>query len=183
MPTFGHRQNPDLSVEKKRNGQAVRNNGKKNDFNLKYCTENPKNRDTTLLYLSFIYNTTINRLTGTTPLFMFHRQEYQCSVDILYAKPHDGVLIKERFEEKLVELFRDPHKSPIKVLGRTNVDERISTGGKFVVNLMRRVTNSSLYGRKKNIWSKKSFGQWEGPYVVMARVFRSQLLVTKVSNP
>ena len=41
--------------------------------------------DTTLPYLNFVYNTTINRLTGATPFSMVHGQECQYPVDLFYA--------------------------------------------------------------------------------------------------
>ena len=46
------------------NGRTGRRNTKIANVILKYCAENPRTWDTTLPYSNFVYNTTINRITG-----------------------------------------------------------------------------------------------------------------------
>ena len=99
------------------NESAGRLDEKITEVVLKYCVENPRPWDTTLPYLNFGYNTTINRITGATLFSMVHGQECLYPVDLFYAKPHDEPLIKNDFAEWLDEQFRDAHGSVREVLG------------------------------------------------------------------
>ena len=115
----------------------------------KYCAENPKTWDTMLLYLSFVHNTTIHRMTGATPFSLVHDQEYQCPIEMFYAKLHDEVLTKDGFAEELDEFFREAHSIAREILGRINDDRRISTGRKFMENHMQLEIKSGC-GRRKS---------------------------------
>ena len=98
-------------------GQTDRHNRKMADVILKFWAENPKKRDTTLPYLNFVYNKTINRREGARPFSMVHEQECQYQVDMFYAKPHDEPSTKDGFMEWLDEQFRGAHSSAREVLG------------------------------------------------------------------
>ena len=84
---------------------------------LKVCAEYPRMWDTILPYLNFVYNTTINRITGATPFSMVHGQECQYPVDVFNAKPHDEVMVNDSFAEGLEEIFRGAHSSIREVFG------------------------------------------------------------------
>ena len=85
------------------NERTGRHNAKMAEVVLKYCVENPRTWDMNLPYLNFVYNTTINRITGDTPFSIVHGQECQFPVDLFYAKPHDESLTKDGFAEWLDE--------------------------------------------------------------------------------
>ena len=87
------------------NGSTGRQKTKMAKVVLKYCAENPRTWDTTLPYLTFVYNTTINRITGATQFSMVHKQECQYTVDLFYAKLHNEVMMKDGFGDWLDKQF------------------------------------------------------------------------------
>ena len=132
--------------------------------------------------LNFVYNTTMNRITGATPFSMVHGQECQYPNELSYAKHNEEPLIKDGFAEWLDEQLRDAHGSAIEVLGmdqRRQKDEYwkkihgepYATGDKIWV------------WSKENLKSKNTFNPWEGPYVVMVRISEVTYKVAKQSTP
>ena len=59
----------------KGNGKTGEHNSKIAHVILKYCAENPRTWDSALPYMYFVYNTTINRISGATPFSMLHGEE------------------------------------------------------------------------------------------------------------
>ena len=126
----------------------------------KYCAENPKTWDTMLPYLSFVYNTTINRTTGATPFSLVHGRECQYPMDLFYSKPHDEVLTKDGFAEELDELFRDAHSSAREIFG---TDQRRQEDQYW------KKVHGEPYAAGDKIWvwakekfkSRKHFDPWE----------------------
>ena len=87
MPTLGIDKTQTYPYKPRANERTRRHNVKMTEVVLTYCVENSKTWDTTLPYLNFVYNTTINRKTGALPFSMVHGQECQYPVDLFYAKP------------------------------------------------------------------------------------------------
>ena len=172
----------------KENGRTRRHNAKMAEVVLNFCAENTRMWDTTLPYLNFVYNTTINRKTGATPFCLVHGEECQYPVDLFFAKPHDEMMMRDGFAELLDiaewldKQFRDAHSSARELL-ETDQSRQKSYYWKKI--------HGEPYASGDKVWvwsqetskSKKSFDLWEGPYVLMARLSEVRYKLSKVSNP
>ena len=69
------------------NGQVEGFNRVIADMFQKYCAEKPHEWDAHLLYLSFVYNTTVHRTIGATPYSMIFEREAQYLIDLFVPKP------------------------------------------------------------------------------------------------
>ena len=91
-------------------------------------------------------------------------------------------MVKDVFAKWLDEQFRDAHSSARELLG-TNQRRQKSYYWKKI--------HGEPYANDDKVWvwsqetskSKKYFGLWEGPYVVMARLSEVKYKLSKVSNP
>ena len=138
----------------KGNGQTNRHNMKMADVILKFCAEKLKKWDTTLPYLNFVYNTTINRTRGARPFSMVHGQECQYPVEMFYAEPHNKPSTKDGFMERPDEQLRDAHSSAREVLGMDQRRQKDQYRKKLH-------GEPSEAGEKVWVWAKERAGQRE----------------------
>ena len=99
------------------NGQVERHNCVDADVLSKYCAENPRDWDTLLPYVNFVYNTTIHRTTGATPFSLVYGQECQYPFDLFYPKPHGQERTQNEFVDWLNRQFREANSHARELLG------------------------------------------------------------------
>ena len=78
----------------------------------KYCAEKPQEWDVYLLYITFVYNTTVHRTIGATPYSMIFGREAQYRIDLFVPKPPVDSRLKlgknaEELNERLYEIHRE----------------------------------------------------------------------------
>ena len=99
------------------NGQVERHNRVIADVLSKYCAENPRDWDTMLPYVNFVYNTTIHMTTGATRFSLVYGQECQYPIDLFYPKPHHQERTQSVFVDWLDRQFREAHWHARELLG------------------------------------------------------------------
>ena len=99
------------------NGQVERHNRVIANILSKYCAENPRDWDTMLPYVNFVYNTTIHRTTGATSFSLVYGQECQYAIDLFYPKPHNQKKTQNEFVDWLNRQFREVHSHERERLG------------------------------------------------------------------
>ena len=127
------------------NGEVERHNRVIADVLSKYCAENPRDWDTMLPYVNFVYNTTIHRTTGATPFSLVYGQECQYRIDLFYPKPHDQEGTQNAFVDWLHRQFSEAHshaREPIKT------DRKINFIRKFLGN---HTKSKTKFGFSQNI--------------------------------
>ena len=94
------------------NGQVQRFNRVIADTLSKYCAEKPQELDVYLLYITFVYNTTVHRTRRATPYSMIFGREAQYTIDLFVPKPPGDPGLKlsdnaEEVNERLYEIHRE----------------------------------------------------------------------------
>ena len=93
-------------------GQVERINRVIADTLSKYCVEKPQDWDVYLLYITFVYITTVYRTIGATPYSMIFGREAQYPIDLFVPKPPGDLRLKlgenaEESNERLYEIHRE----------------------------------------------------------------------------
>ena len=71
------------------NGQVERFNRVIADTLSKYCAEKPQEWDVYMLYITFVYNTTVHRTVGAMPYSMINGREVKYPLDFFVPKPRE----------------------------------------------------------------------------------------------
>ena len=160
------------------NGQVERHNRVIADVLSKYCAENPRDWDTMLPYVNFVYNKTIHRTTGATPFSLVYGQECQYPIDLFYPKPHDQERTQNEFVDWLDRQFREAHSHARELLG-VNQNRQKDQFHKKVFGKPYEVDDKVWVFSKHKAKSKKFFLPWEGPYIVLERTSEVNYKVSK----
>ena len=99
------------------NGMVERHSRVVADVFSKYCANNPSGWDQKILYLKFVYNTTIHKTTGQTPFSLVFGEECKYPIDLLLPKAPGHEIANYEFTKWLNEQFREAHMNTRETLG------------------------------------------------------------------
>ena len=151
------------------NGQVERHNRVLADVISKYCSENPKEWESILPYVEFVYNTTVHKSTGETPFSLVFGDEAVYPIDLMFSKPPDTEPTVHEYTQLLDEKFREAHMCAPETLGAVQQRQK----DKFFKR-----TYGKPYQKDDKVWlfspqlakSKKFYLPWTGPYTVVRKI-------------
>ena len=163
------------------NGQVERHNRVLADVLSKYCSENPRDWESILPYVEFVYNTTIHRSTGKTPFCLVFGEEATYPIDLMYPKPPGNQLLVHEFTQLLDEKFREAHMNARNTLGSSQKRQKDQYFKK---------THGSPYKPDDLVWlfspqlarSRKFFLPWTGPYKVIRKISEVNYEISSEKN-
>ena len=99
------------------NGQVERHIRVLADVIKKYCSENPREWESILPYVLFVYKTTVQKSTEETPFPLVFGDEAVYPIDIIFSKPPDTELTVHEYTQLLDEKFWEAHMCARGTLG------------------------------------------------------------------
>ena len=122
-----------------------------------------------LLYVEFVYNTTVHNSTGETPFSLVFGDEAVYPIDLMFSKPPDTELTVHEYTQLLDEKFWEAHMCARETLGAVQQRQK----DKFFKR-----TYGKPYQKDDKVWhfspqlakSKKFCLPWTGPYTVVRKI-------------
>ena len=151
------------------NGQVERHNGVLADVISKYCSENPKEWESILPYVEFMYNTTVHKSTGETPFSLVFGDEAVYPIDLMFSKPPDTELTEHEYTQLLDEKVREAHMCARETLGAVQQKQKDKCFKR---------TYGKPYQKDDKVWlfspqlakSKEFYLPWTGSYTVVRKI-------------
>ena len=165
------------------NGQVERINRVIADTISKYCAEKPQECDLYLPHGVFVYNTTVLRTKGTTPLSMLFGKEAQYPIDLYYPKPPgDPRLELSEPAAELNEKLCEVHEHAQMTFGKEQRRQK---------DYYHRKVHGEAFKPGALAWllephkakSRKFYLPWQGHYEVLNRTSEVNYRICKKSAP
>ena len=151
------------------NGQVERHKRVLADVISKYCSESPREWESILLYVEFVYNTTVHKSTEETPFSLVFGDEAVYPIDLIFSRPTDTELKVHEYTQLFDEKFREAHICARETLGAVQQRQK----DKFFKR-----TYGKPYQKDDKVWllsrqlakSKKFYLSWTRPYTVVRNI-------------
>ena len=164
------------------NGQVEWFNKGIADTLSKYCAEKPQGWDLYLLYITFLYNTTVHRTLGATPYSMSFWREAQYPIDLFVPKsPGDPRLNLGENAEELNERFYEIHREAQMTMGTEHRREREYFNRKVHGEPFKIGDLVCLFEPNK-AKSRNFYLPWYCPFEVLSRTSEVTYMICKRGN-
>ena len=133
----------------------------------KYCANNPSSWDQMILYLNFVYSTTVHKTTGITPFLLVFGQECKYPIDLLLQKAPGHEFANYEFTTWLNEQFREPHMNARLTPGCEQERQKDMYQKNVFWEELKPGERVWLFAPHKS--KSKNFFPWDGPYNIIEK--------------